>query len=119
MKTTTCKKCGQPDLIWAKSKKGKWYLGTDEALAGEYRPVKARFVRAHNCEQFAENDEAETRAFLRPIVTNEIFGAYMDEIKQGKAQLTPELFTAINIEVEEEIDRRIAAAAIADKGETK
>lgn len=107
MKTTTCKKCGQPDLIWAKSKKGNWYLGEDVSLVGEYRPVKARFIQAHDCEGYAKNDEAEMRAFLRPIVSNEVFAAYQAKIDSGECELSTEGFTAAQVEAEAELERRM------------
>ena len=34
-KTTTCKRCGDPQVAWVQSKKGKWYLATAYQVNGD------------------------------------------------------------------------------------
>jgi hypothetical protein len=36
MKTTTCKRCGRHNLVWAQSKKGNWYLSDPKAVSTSY-----------------------------------------------------------------------------------
>lgn len=121
MKPTTCKKCGQPDLIWAKSKKGNWYLGTDEALAGEYRTIKARFVRAHNCEEWIANAERDLRDFIENQVGAELTADHVTDYPTEPGldrKMFAALFPELNEQIQIETDKRFAAA-IADKGESK
>jgi hypothetical protein len=34
-KTTTCNRCGDPQVAWVQSKKGKWYLAAAYSQGGE------------------------------------------------------------------------------------
>lgn len=34
-KAATCKRCGDPQVAWVKSKKGKWYLAAAYRVDGE------------------------------------------------------------------------------------
>ncbi len=36
MNTTTCKRCGRHNLVWAQSKKGNWYLSDPKAVSTSY-----------------------------------------------------------------------------------
>lgn len=47
-KTTTCKRCGDPQVAWVQSKKGKWYLVMASRVGGEEMASPFAF---HKCRE--------------------------------------------------------------------
>lgn len=48
IKYITCKKCGEPGLVWVLSAKGKWYLSNPGAVSTTYGGNKT-IPFAHRC----------------------------------------------------------------------
>ena len=70
----TCELCGTTGLTWAKSVKGKWYLGTPYQHTFEDGNVTTTHITGHNCEPTPEglaNLEARKAAKAAQIAADE------------------------------------------------
>ena len=57
-KPVTCKRCGCPNLRWAMSKKGNWYLTPMEGkqIRGENGRVIKVLALGHRCDAYLERE---------------------------------------------------------------
>jgi hypothetical protein len=49
MATTTCKRCGRHNLVWAQSKKGNWYLSDPKTISTNTYGNHITIPFAHKC----------------------------------------------------------------------
>lgn len=63
MKTTTCKKCGTPNLVWRQSVKGNWYLANPKTISTTTYGNYITIPFAHKCVE-QKIEEPKSEAFL-------------------------------------------------------
>lgn len=77
-KPITCKKCGCPDLKWAQSNAGKWYLTPMEGahIKNENGWVMKTIKIAHRCDLYEEQKAEDAR--MEAVIIEEQASAIID-----------------------------------------
>ena len=63
MNNKSCNKCGKEGLVWAKSKKGNWYLSDPKTISTSNYGKYIEIPFAHRCTQAALNERNESFMF--------------------------------------------------------
>jgi hypothetical protein len=64
MKTTTCNKCGKPDLTWRMSAKGKWYLSDPRIISTNTHGNYITIPFAHKCRKAEPQEAPKSQEYL-------------------------------------------------------
>jgi len=103
-KPITCKKCGCPDLKWAQSNAGKWYLTPMEGahIKNEKGWVMKTIKIAHRCDLYEAQkaEDAHMEAVIIEDQASAIIDRWMDE--EATDEQRYEYLTAIRAGLKEE-----------------